>query len=55
MSEIHFLDAGQARRELSSLAEVLADCVAGGASVNFVTPFGLAEARRRRGPAATPS
>jgi len=37
------LDAAGAERELPGLAAVLHACVAGGASVNFVLPFGMAE------------
>ena len=37
--EIVSLDAPVGDRALDELAEVLADCVAGGASVNFMSPF----------------
>jgi GNAT superfamily N-acetyltransferase len=37
--EIVSLDAPVGDRALNELAEVLADCVAGGASVNFMSPF----------------
>lgn len=33
------LDAATAEREIDALSEILRDCVAGGASVNFVQPF----------------
>lgn len=35
---IHVLDAEEARRAISALAEILADCVMGGASVGFMAP-----------------
>jgi GNAT superfamily N-acetyltransferase len=38
-AEIVSLDAPVAERELDQLASVLADCVAGGASVSFMAPF----------------
>lgn len=38
------LGAAAAERELPALARVLAACVAGGASVNFVLPFSAADA-----------
>ena len=38
------LDAKSARAAIPDLAVVLADCVAGGASVGFMDDFGLAEA-----------
>ena len=38
------LDAKSARAAIPELAAVLADCVAGGASVSFMDGFGLAEA-----------
>jgi ribosomal protein S18 acetylase RimI-like enzyme len=38
------LAAGDARGAIADLAGVLADCVAGGASVGFMEGFGLAEA-----------
>jgi GNAT superfamily N-acetyltransferase len=44
MSEIRLLDAEAARREHASLAETLADCVAGGASVSFMWPFSVEDA-----------
>jgi GNAT superfamily N-acetyltransferase len=39
-TEVSILDAGVARRVLPDLAAILADCVAGGASVSFMNPFG---------------
>ena len=39
MAEVRNLDAVEARRYLSALAAVLVDCVAGGASVSFMSPF----------------
>jgi GNAT superfamily N-acetyltransferase len=42
--EIRQLSAGEGRRHLDALAEVLVDCVEGGASVSFMTPFSKAEA-----------
>ena len=36
---VETLSAGEAERHLSALAEILADVVAGGASVNFMAPF----------------
>ena len=39
------LDAPEARRQLDALAAVLHDCVAGGASVGYVEPFSLGDAR----------
>ena len=43
--EITSLTAPVAARALDELAEVLTDCVAGGASVNFMSSFSLVEAR----------
>jgi GNAT superfamily N-acetyltransferase len=43
--EIVSLDAPVGDRALDELAEVLADCVEGGASVNFLSPFSQREAR----------
>jgi GNAT superfamily N-acetyltransferase len=42
--EIRQLSAAEGRRYLEVLAEVLVDCVEGGASVSFMTPFSKAEA-----------
>lgn len=39
------LGAAEARERLDELAAVLHDCVAGGASVGYLEPFGLADAR----------
>src|SRR6185503_14213580 len=38
------LDATAAKAALAELADVLADCVAGGASVSFMLPFGRDDA-----------
>jgi GNAT superfamily N-acetyltransferase len=43
--EIRRLDAGEARLHIDGLARVLADCVAGGASVSFMAPFSQQDAR----------
>lgn len=43
--EIRRLDAGEVREHLDGLAAVLADCVAGGASVSYMAPFTLEDAR----------
>ena len=43
--EIRRLDVTEARAQLDSLADVLADCVDGGASVSFMAPFTHADAR----------
>jgi GNAT superfamily N-acetyltransferase len=45
MSPVASLNAGEAEAELGDLAEILWDCVDGGASVNFVKPFTHEEAR----------
>ena len=42
--EILVLDAAAARAAIHELADVLADCVAGGASVSFMLPFGRDDA-----------
>jgi GNAT superfamily N-acetyltransferase len=42
--EIRRLSASEARENLRGLAEVLADCVAGGASVSFMPPFSESDA-----------
>ncbi|WLR92668.1 GNAT family N-acetyltransferase [Shinella zoogloeoides] len=44
MSDIKLLDHAQARARTGELAAVLADCVAGGASVGFMAPYGPADA-----------
>jgi GNAT superfamily N-acetyltransferase len=44
MIEVRRLTVSDARENLDGLAEVLADCVAGGASVSFMAPFSHAEA-----------
>jgi GNAT superfamily N-acetyltransferase len=43
--EIRRLDATEARAHLDGLASVLADCVAGGASVGYMAPFSHEQAR----------
>ncbi len=43
--EVRRLEAGEARDHLDALAGVLADCVAGGASVGYLNPFSQADAR----------
>lgn len=45
MPVIRKLDAIAARAEIAALAEVLKDCVDGGAAVNFLTPYSEQEAR----------
>jgi GNAT superfamily N-acetyltransferase len=42
--EITILDAAAAKAAIIGLADVLADCVAGGASVNFMLPYSSADA-----------
>jgi len=46
MSDIRLLDAQTAERERMALAETLADCVAGGASLGIRWPFSVEEAHR---------
>ena len=43
--EVRRLDGPELRAQLIALADVLADCVAGGASVSYLTPFSQEEAR----------
>ena len=43
-ANVALLDAAEVRSAVSELARVLADCVAGGASVSFMPPFGQREA-----------
>lgn len=43
--EIRRLDGDALRAQLDALAAVLADCVAGGASVSYMDPFSHADAR----------
>lgn len=43
--DIRSLTAADAYRDIDQLAEILADCVAGGAGVGFVLPFSVADAR----------
>jgi GNAT superfamily N-acetyltransferase len=45
MSEIKLLDLAETRARLGELADVLADCVTGGASVGFMAPYGPDDAR----------
>ncbi len=45
MSAVAILSADDAEAEIAALAEILWDCVDGGASVNFVKPFAAEEAR----------
>jgi GNAT superfamily N-acetyltransferase len=45
-TEIAVLNAASATAAIDELAEVLADCVAGGASVSFMSPFGREDARK---------
>ncbi len=42
--QVRRLSASEGRQHLGALAEVLADCVAGGASVSFMAPFSRADA-----------
>jgi len=44
MLEIRRLTAAEAHHYLAALAEVLVDCVEGGASVGFIAPFSKADA-----------
>lgn len=44
MSEIRLLNAEETRARMGELADVLADCVTGGASVGFMAPYGPADA-----------
>ena len=44
MAEIRRLDPAETRARLGELAEVLVDCVEGGASVSFMWPFSISEA-----------
>jgi GNAT superfamily N-acetyltransferase len=43
--EVRRLDPAEARENLDALAAVLADCVAGGASVGYLAPFSHKDAR----------
>src|SRR5262245_20880162 len=43
--EVRRLDAAGVRTHLDGLASVLVDCVEGGASVSYMAPFSLADAR----------
>ena len=45
-TEITVLDAAAAQAAIDELAEVLADCVEGGASVSFMSPFGRDDAKK---------
>lgn len=42
--DVRRLDPAEVRSRLGALAAVLADCVAGGASVSYLEPFSLADA-----------
>ena len=44
MSDVRLLDETETRARMGDLATVLADCVAGGASVGFMMPYGVADA-----------
>ena len=44
MSDIRLLDAEETCARMAELADVLADCVTGGASVGFMAPYGVADA-----------
>jgi GNAT superfamily N-acetyltransferase len=44
MIELRLLDADTAARERQALAEILADCVQGGASVSFMWPYSVEDA-----------
>lgn len=44
MGDIKLLDEAGARARIGELADVLADCVTGGASVGFMAPYGPADA-----------
>jgi ribosomal protein S18 acetylase RimI-like enzyme len=43
--QIRVLDAAELREHLEALAAVVVDCVEGGASVSYMAPFSLADAR----------
>ncbi len=45
-TEVRILSAEEAERERRALSEILADCVAGGASVSFMAPFRVEDADR---------
>jgi GNAT superfamily N-acetyltransferase len=45
-TKVGILSADEAERERWALAEILADCVAGGASVSFMAPFSVEDAHR---------
>src|SRR5437762_9670894 len=45
MIEVRQLAGSELRGQLDALAAVLADCVAGGASVSYLDPFSHADAR----------
>jgi GNAT superfamily N-acetyltransferase len=47
--EVRRLDAAEVRARLDELAAVLADCVAGGASVSYMAPFTQEQAREAFG------
>jgi GNAT superfamily N-acetyltransferase len=43
--DVRRLEGAELRAQLDGLADVLADCVAGGASVSYMAPFSRADAR----------
>ena len=45
MTDVRILSAEAATRERDALAEILTDCVSGGASIGFMWPFTAGEAR----------
>jgi GNAT superfamily N-acetyltransferase len=46
MVEVRQIDAKEGRKYIGALADVLVDCVEGGASVSFMAPFSKAEAEQ---------
>ena len=58
LSPIHVrrIGADELAQHLDALAEVLEDCVAGGASVSYMWPFSIADARAAfEGPRTQPA
>ncbi|QRM53901.1 GNAT family N-acetyltransferase [Sinorhizobium sp. BG8] len=45
MSDIRLIEAAEARARIDELSAVLVDCVEGGASVGFMSPYRLEDAR----------
>jgi ribosomal protein S18 acetylase RimI-like enzyme len=43
--EIRVLDSSEARQQLDALAAIVVDCVEGGASVSYMAPFSVDDAR----------